>query len=142
MELTVAWIKGIHVAALVVWGAGLLYLPGLFATHCDARHEDVRSFHRLRAMTRLTFIGVTSPAAVLAVLSGSALVGLRDISGGWLPLKLTAVTGIVAYHAYCGYLLARLREEHSYRPRALLSLMLVPAALISTVLWLVLAKPI
>lgn len=142
MDLTVAWLKSIHVAALVLWSAGLLYLPGLFATHHDPERADVRAYHRLRAITRFTYIGVTSPAAVVAILSGSLLVWLRDVSGGWLPLKLTAVTGLVAYHAFCGYVLARLRGEHGFGASALLSLTLVPLVLIPVVLWLVLAKPL
>ncbi len=142
MDLAVAWLKSIHVAALVLWGAGLLYLPGLFATHCDPERADVRAFHRLRAITRFTFIAVASPAGVVAVISGTLLVWLREVSGGWLPLKLTAVTGMVAYHTYCGIVLAQLRDEHSWRAGELLSLMVIPLVLIPLVLWLVLAKPL
>lgn len=140
MDLTLAWVKGVHITALVVWCAGLFYLPGLFASHCST--DELRSFHRLRAMTRVTYIGITSPAAVIAVVSGSALIWLSDVSGGWLPVKLTLVGMMAAYHAVCGYLLAELRESRAYRPVTLLALMAVPAALIPPVLWLALAKPL
>ncbi|MFU8817019.1 MAG: CopD family protein [Pseudomonadales bacterium] len=140
MDLTLAWVKGIHISALVIWCAGLFYLPGLFASHC--RKHEPQPFYRLRAITRVSYLGVTSPAAIIAVISGSALVWLADISGGWLPVKLTLVGMMAAYHALCGHVLFQLREEQGYRPLTLLSLMLVPAALIPPVLWLVLAKPL
>jgi protoporphyrinogen IX oxidase len=140
MDLTLAWVKGIHIATLVVWCAGLLYLPGLFVIHCEPR--EVRPFHRLRRMTRFSYIMVTSPAAIIAVISGSLLIWLADISGGWLPVKLTLVAMMVGYHTLCGHLLSQLREPHGYNPTLLMSLVVVPVLLIPMVLWLVLAKPL
>jgi protoporphyrinogen IX oxidase len=140
MDLTLAWVKGIHIATLVIWCAGLLYLPGLFYIHCEPR--DVRPFHRLRAMSRFSYIVITSPAAIIAVISGSALIWLADVRGGWLPVKLTVVAGLVGYHTLCGHLLSQLREPCEYPPAFLLSLIVVPVLLIPMVLWLVLAKPL
>jgi protoporphyrinogen IX oxidase len=140
MDLTLAWVKGIHITTLVIWCAGLLYLPGLFAIHCEPR--EIRPFHRLRAMSRFSYIVITSPAAIIAVISGSVLIWLSEIRGGWLPVKLTVVAMMVGYHTLCGHLLSQLREPCRYAPAHMLALIVVPALLIPMVLWLVLAKPL
>jgi protoporphyrinogen IX oxidase len=140
MDLTLAWVKGIHIITLVIWCAGLLYLPGLFVIHCEPK--PLRPFHRLRAMSRFSYIVITTPAAIIAVISGAALIWLADISGGWLPIKLTVVAMLVGYHTLCGHLLSQLREPEGYKPKLLLSLIVVPVLLVPIVLWLVLAKPL
>lgn len=135
------WLKSIHIATLLVWCAGLLYLPPLFAAH--AGRNDPSAFQRLRKMTRLSYIGVTSPAGVLAIASGTALIPLTAPHGGWLYLKLTAVALMVAFHVHCGRVLARLWETPAYRrPATHLASLTAPAALIGGVLWLVLARPL
>lgn len=141
MDAALAWVKGVHITALALWCAGLFYLPGLFVSH--GRPQGAHAFHRLRVLTRYCYVVIVSPAAVLAILSGSALIGLGRGEGGWLPVKLTAVTGMVLFHVLCGYLLALLREQpERYPPRMLWVLLAVPAVLVPLVLWLVLAKPL
>jgi protoporphyrinogen IX oxidase len=140
MDLTLAWVKGIHITTLVIWCAGLLCLPGLFATHCEPR--DLRPFHRLRAMSRFSYIVIVSPAAIIAILSGSILVWLADVRGGWLPVKLSVVAMMAAYHTLCGHILSQLREPEGFRQGPLLAMVAVPVLLIPMALWLVLAKPL
>jgi protoporphyrinogen IX oxidase len=140
MDLTLAWVKGIHIVTLVIWCAGLLYLPGLFAIHCEPR--ELRPFHRLRAMSRFSYIVITSPAAIIAIISGSVLIWLSDIRGGWLPVKLTVVAAMAAYHTLCGHILSELREPDRFPRGPLLGMVVVPILLIPMVLWLVLAKPL
>lgn len=136
-----AWLKGLHMVTLLVWCAGLFYLPALFAAHADT--AGGQSFRRLRVMTRVTFVAVTSPAAVLAILSGSALVYATGVSGAWMALKLVAVSLMVLFHLYCGRVLAVLGETPGLRSSAAhFSLLLAPTLLIPTVLWLVLGKPL
>jgi protoporphyrinogen IX oxidase len=135
-----AWLKALHIATLLVWCAGLFYLPGLFAAHPLAR--NLRDLRRIRSMTRFTYVAVTSPAAVLAILSGTALVYVAEARGGWLVLKLTAVSLMVLYHLYCGRTLARLHTAPAALPPAAhLALLVVPGLLVPIVLWLVLGKP-
>lgn len=141
MEALAIWTKSAHIAALVFWCACLFYIPGLFAAH--AKPLGRRDFHRLRAQTRVVYLGVASPAAVIAIVSGSALIYLRDVSGGWLPLKLTAVAAMVVLHLVDGWLVGWHRERGvSRHPFVLFVLVLVPASLVGLVLWLVLARPL
>ncbi len=136
------WLKALHIAALTIWCAGLFYLPGLLMLHPRTRDRD--SFHRLRIMTRYSFIILISPAAVIAIISGTALVYVRGAHGDWLAAKLVAVALMVFFHLYCGNQLAALRRRNDpkHRPAwSYLSLVIVPSVLIPIVLWLVLAKP-
>lgn len=141
MAAVVIWLKVVHISALVFWMAALLYLPALLAAH-PGTHER-RSFHRLRGKTRVLYLGIASPAAILAIVSGSALIEAAGAHGGWLVLKLAAVALMVTFHVYLGSLLTVLRERPvERRPWALASLAGVPAVLITAVLYLVIAKPI
>ena len=135
------WIKLIHIAAIATWSAGLLYLPALFAEH--ARAADGEDFRRIRRMTRTVFVGLASPAAVIAVFSGTLLIPMAAELGGWLVLKLAAVTGMVLLHVYMGKLLAGLYENpRMRRPGAHLALLLPGTMLVVAVIYLVTGKPL
>jgi len=145
MEAAVVWLKVLHIITLLIWSAGLFYLPGLFIAHTYAQDQD--SFYKLRLITRFAYVVITSPAAVLAVVSGTALIFLLDAQQkpmtGWLPLKLTAVALMVFFHVYCGYLVTKLRKAPlAHAIYSYLALLLIPTVLVSIVLWLVLAKPV
>ena len=137
-----AWLMGLHVSALVIWCAGLLYLPGLYSLQPSLRERI--EFHRLQVMSRMAFVAIASPAAVIAILSGTALVYVGGASGGWLAAKLTVVAFMAIFHAYCGHMLARLghesRPRRSYRVQPWLAI--APVLMIGLVLWLVLDKPV
>lgn len=134
------WLKALHIATLLVWCAGLFYLPALVAAH--PRTRDLTAFHRLRIMIRFSYVAVTSPAAVLAVGSGIALIFLSGSLGNWLVVKLTAISLMTLYHLYCGWMIARLHEKRVVRrPGFHLAGMIVPATLIPAIFWLALQKP-
>ncbi len=136
-----AWLMGVHIAALAIWCAGLVYLPGLYAMDAHKPHHGTR--RQVRIMSRFAFLGIASPAAIFAIITGAALVYATGASGSWLAAKLTVVAALSAFHAYCGHLLAALGHEGSQQKRYPFGswLVLVPVVLIAIVLWLVLAKP-
>ncbi|MGV3492502.1 MAG: CopD family protein [Ramlibacter sp.] len=134
------WIKFVHLAALLAWCACLLALPALLALFPLAEGRVAR--RRVRAAVRFVFIALASPAAVLAVASGTALVHLTQAYAPWFFAKLTLVAAMVLFHAGCGKLVLVLRERpRSCPPGLLLATAGVPLALILGVLWLVLAQP-
>ncbi|ESR23262.1 CopD family protein [Lutibaculum baratangense] len=140
MEAATVWLKAIHVSTILIWAAGLFYLPGLFAAHHVRTGEH---FRRLRLMTRLTYLGVTSPAAILAIVSGGALIYVNDAYGGWLVVKLTLVGMMMGFHILCGHMVDKLRSGPAmWSPAAQRALMVVPALLIPGILVMVLGKPI
>ena len=134
--------KLLHIAAIVVWGAGLLYLPGLFAQHPEAAGSQ-DDFRRLRHQTRLVYVGLMSPAAVIAVVSGTVLVFLAASIGGWMVLKLMAVAAMAMLHTYMGRLMGLLLDDPSRRRPAAHLALLMPAVLVmGAVITLVSWKPV
>lgn len=135
-------LKLIHIAAIVAWAAGLLYLPGLFARHPGAADSEA-GFKRLRHQTRLVYVGLMSPAAVIAVASGTVLVFLAASLGGWMVLKLIVVSAMAMLHTYFGRLMGLLYADPKRRPAFVHLLMLVPVlGLVLGTIYLVSAKPI
>ena len=136
-----AWIKLLHIAAIAAWSAGLFYLPALFAEH--ARVEAGADFRRLRHRTRLTYVVFTSPAAVIAVVTGTMMIPLVATLGIWLVFKLAAVGLMVMIHVYFGRLMGLLYENPQMRGPWLHLVMLVPVlVVVSLVLVAITAKPI
>lgn len=136
----VPWIKFAHLSALLVWCAALVALPALLALFPVTVERIAR--RRLRAGVRFVYIAVASPAAVLAVASGTLLIHPTASYAPWLLAKLTLVTAMVFFHAACGKLLLVLRLTPQRWPAAAhLALGAVPVLLIPGVLWLVLAQP-
>jgi putative membrane protein len=139
--VTIAWLKALHISALAIWCAGLLYLPGLLLSH--ARVADRRSFIRLRHLTRFAYTAVASPAAVVAIGSGTALILLAGVLTGWMFLKLAVVGLMMMVHLQYGQVMGLLAIPAERPPRArLLALTGGVLVLIPLVLWLVLAKPV
>jgi protoporphyrinogen IX oxidase len=141
MQAAVIWLKATHITALLFWSATLFYLPGLLAQH--PRTHERTAFHRLRVITRVTYLGIASPAAIIAIASGSGLIFVANAHGGWLVLKLAVVALMTIFHVYLGAVLADMWQRPTGRsPRALQSLVAIPSVLIAGTLYLVLAKPI
>lgn len=134
------WIKFLHLSMLLAWCACLLALPPLLALFASTEGRVARQ--RLRAATRFVYIALASPAAVLAVVSGTALVHLMQVYAPWFFAKLTLVAAMVLFHAGCGKLMVVLHQRpRGWPPGVLLALAALPALLILGVLWLVLAQP-
>ncbi|HLU15518.1 MAG TPA: CopD family protein [Burkholderiaceae bacterium] len=137
-----AWLLASHIVFLVVWAAGLFYIPVL----CAVGYQEHRSrrVERLRIRIRFAFVAITSPAAVLTIVSGTALVFSTGADGAWMAAKLTMVALMAVFHAFCGHLLNLLGHE-GRRHQRIHSVggwtLAVPMVLIPAVLWLVLAKP-
>ncbi|HLD13414.1 MAG TPA: CopD family protein, partial [Burkholderiales bacterium] len=98
------WIKALHLIFMVTWFAGLFYLPRLFVYHVMT--EDFAGRERFKIMERKLFYGIMTPGAILTVVFGTWLWLGYGITGGWLHIKLVLVAVLVAYHIYCGKLLA------------------------------------
>ncbi|HCA27280.1 MAG TPA: protoporphyrinogen oxidase HemJ [Betaproteobacteria bacterium] len=108
------WIKAFHLIFVVSWFAGLFYLPRLFVNHAMA--TEAAEIARLQLMERKLYRFMT-PLGVLALAFGLWLWLGYGFHGGWLQAKLVLVALLVAYHLYCGKLMAdfaRGRNTHSH----------------------------
>ena len=108
------WVKAFHIIFVTSWFAGLFYLPRIFVNLAMAKEEVERE--RLLLMSHKLYRFVT-PIAALALLFGIWLWLGYGITGGWMHIKLLLVVFLVAYHFYCGRLLASFkqgRNTHSH----------------------------
>ena len=107
-------IKGLHVAFMVTWFAGLFYLPRLFIYHRDA--TDAISLERFVVMEKRLFAIMTLGAAVTLVL-GRALLWINPglFSMGWFHAKLVLLVGLFAYHFFCKKIMRELAEDRCTR---------------------------
>lgn len=136
----VVLIKGVHIAALVLWCGGLFAVPLMLARHDPAVSKD--DYRRIRRATHLAYIGCVTPAAVVAVVSGTWLIFLREAFVPWLYAKLVFVAALVAVHAWIGHLLVQVAEKPGrHRPPARYLLVVPTMVPVLTIFVLVLAKP-
>ncbi|RUR40915.1 CopD family protein [Vreelandella populi] len=136
------WLKLLHIASLVIWCGSLLYLPALLSYSLQLR-KDAGFAQGSPPMPRFFYISVATPAALIAIFSGTLLFLIHGLVGGWLVLKLGAVVAMVAAHGSCGWLILRL-EMGIYKGvkiASIVALLLALAGIIS-VLGFVLAKPL
>lgn len=130
------WVKLVHVAAIAIWSAGLLCLPGLYTRQAHAPDN------RLKAALRFLYVAVVSPAAFVAIGSGAVLVFLRESFEVWFSVKLALVGGLVIGHILAGLALIRLFEqEQAYAPWRSMADTGLAALIVVAILTVVLAKP-
>jgi putative membrane protein len=104
------WIKALHIIFVVTWFAGLFYLPRLFVYHAMA--EDAAGRERFKVMERKLYWGIMAPGAILTLVFGAWLWSY-GFSGTWLHAKLVVVALTIAYHLYCGKLLADFARDRN-----------------------------
>lgn len=133
-------LKLFHFIALIGWCGALLYLPALIAA--GTRVNDALFYRDHAHLTRMIFTLVATPAALLAIGSGTLLFVRDGVFAPWLILKLSAVAGMVLCHALCGVLVLRIeRFPERAIGRECLVIGVLITVLIAMALWLVLAKP-
>lgn len=133
-------VKGLHLAMLILWCGGLFALPLMLSMHdATVSQED---FTRIRHLTHFSYVFAITPAALIAIGTGTALIFLREVYVPWLFAKLVFVALLVAFHAWVGSVLVRVTESEGTRlpprPGLPLIVLLLP---VLTILILVLGKP-
>lgn len=96
----VAWIKALHVIAVIFWMAGMMYLPRLYVYHSQAIPDGEMEKALIGQEYRLLRI-IINPAMILAFIFGLILIWLRFDqlkSFSWLWVKLAAVFALFYIH--------------------------------------------
>lgn len=136
----ILWLKFIHIAAISVWAAGLVSLPGLYVQRARVAGDD--QLFTLQRIVRAAYVGLISPAAFLAVASGTALIFLRETFVPWFSAKLALVAVMVLLHALTGLVIIRLfREGEVYPVWRFAAVTGLTVLVVLAILVLVLAKP-
>lgn len=138
MILTI--LKALHIAALILWCAGLLTLPLMLAKH--KLGEGQADYTRLRLLTHDSYTMIVTPAAVLAITAGTALIYWRSVFDLWMFAKLVAVGLLVVLHTLIGHTVALMSEHRGeYAPPSPYPLIAASIGIMLVVLLLVLGKP-
>ncbi|MBS3651844.1 CopD family protein [Pseudaminobacter sp. 19-2017] len=140
LEGAIPYVKALHIAALVIWCAGLFALPLMLARHDPAIGQA--DYSRIRLATHYGYTWVVTPAAALAVVAGTLLIFLRELFVVWMFAKLVFVALLVGFHAWVGHTMVTVAEtegEHQ-TPEPLLPLLVLLVPVLA-ILFLVLAKP-
>jgi putative membrane protein len=108
------WLKTFHIVFVASWFAGLFYLPRIFVNL--AMEREPAAVARLLTMGRKLYRFMTM-IAVVALGCGLGLwLGYGIGQGqGWLHAKLGVVVLLIAYHLYCGRLLAVFQRGQNRR---------------------------
>lgn len=138
------WLKLLHITAVIVWCGALLYLPGAVAASRPAAPAGPASpfGHGGPRVLRSVFTLVATPAALVAIASGTAIFVLLGPLAPWLVAKLALVGALVLGHGACGMLILRLERQEAAHLRAW-STSIAAWSLLSLlgIAWLVLRKP-
>jgi putative membrane protein len=144
MDDAYGWVKVIHVLAIISWMAGLFYLPRLFVYHAEnAVKTDLPPVFMV--MERRLLKAIMRPAAVVAVVTGAALIHLGNwdqTMPAWLWLKLVLVAGMIGFHGLLEVHAARFRDGRETRSgRYFRIINEVPTVLLIGIVILVIIKP-
>lgn len=133
------WIKAFHIIFVVSWFAGLFYLPRLLVNH--AMVTDKVTSERLKLMEHKLY-RFMFPLALLALGFGLWLWLGYGVTGKWMHAKLTLVAVLIAYHFYCGKLVADFKQDKNTRSHVWYRWFNeLPVIVLSVIVILVVVKP-
>jgi putative membrane protein len=133
-------LKFVHLAAIAIWSAGLIILPFLF---WQRRALNLGGeLDRLHRLTRFVYVGMASPAAFVAIASGTALIFLQATFQEWFSIKMLLVGGMAMLHVVAGLILMQLfLAEGRFSRGAYVALSTAYLVLITAIVYVALAKP-
>ncbi len=134
------WLLLLHISAVVCWCSSLLYLPALIAD-TSAQKKTTEQRHN-QVVTLKIFRLLATPAALIAIATGTTIFIIGSIADHWLILKLTLIVALVLCHAICGWTILNLQKiSQKILKRTCTLLSVVSALLIPSIIWVVLTKP-
>jgi protoporphyrinogen IX oxidase len=139
-----AWLKVVHVLAVISWMAGLFYLPRLLVYHAEnmGKTELVPVF---AVMERRLLKAIMRPAGLVSVVSGLWLIWGGSWFGpvpGWLWFKLLLVVGMLGFHGMLESHVGRFRDGRESRSgRYFRIINEIPTLLLIGIVIMVIVKP-
>jgi uncharacterized membrane protein len=134
------FLKFVHLATIAVWSGGLIALPFLFWQRRGLVAGP--DLDRLRRMTHFVYVAMTSPAAFVAIGSGTALIFLQATFREWFTLKMILVGAMVMLHVLAGLVAMRVfTPDGRFGLPSCVMLTGIYLVLIVAIIWIVLAKP-
>jgi protoporphyrinogen IX oxidase len=101
--------RALHIISVIAWMAGIMYLPRLFAYHCEAvpGSEMDKTFQTMELKLYRIIMGPAMVAAFLLGLwliwiDGSARLGWAFLAKPWMIVKLAGVVFLIGWHHFLG----------------------------------------
>ncbi|MDB5098088.1 MAG: hemJ [Cyanobacteria bacterium RYN_339] len=136
------WVMALHVVAVISWMAGMLYLFRLYVYHAEESETVVTE--RLQVWERKLLNLITTPAMVVALLSGIAMLVLEPsiLKQPWMHIKFTALLGMFACHGIASKYRRVLVDQPKIKPGKFFRIMNeVPTVLMIIIVIAVIVKP-
>jgi len=139
----IPYLVTLHLIALILWMAGMLYLPRLFVYHASVQPGS-EADGKFKEMERGLMSALLNPAMIATFLTGILLIVAMPMymKQGWLHTKLLLVLVLGGLHGMMSKYRKdfdrgqNARSEGFYR-----NLNLVPGILLVLIVWLVIMKP-
>lgn len=146
--MIVAGLKFAHLAAMLCWCAAMIALPvmlyfygGIWRKSRGSEQEQAR-YAEFRMITHYGYIGFATPAAIIAIATGTGLIFADQVFDLWFVAKLALVAGMSLVHAWIGhFILVSAKDRGLQRMPSPVWTLVLGLPLMAGVLWLVLAKP-
>ena len=111
-----AWVKALHIIAVIAWMAGMLYLPRLFVYHAGAPAGSTQS-ETFKVMERRLLKFIMTPAMVVTWLAGMVLMlETRAFAAGWFQVKFTLVLAMTILHGLLTQWVREFAADRNRRP--------------------------
>ena len=137
-----AWVKAVHVIAVISWMAGMLYLPRLFVYHAEAGPGTPQS-ETFKVMERRLLRAIINPAMIATWVAGLWLAWQGfGFMGGWLHAKIGLVVLMSAVHGYLSGAVRKFAEDRNGKSaRHWRIVNEIPTLLMIAIVILVIVKP-
>jgi putative membrane protein len=137
-----AWVKALHIIAVISWMAGMFYLPRLFVYHVDAPSGSAQS-ETFKTMERRLLKLIVNPAMIAVWVTGPWLAYIDGFfAAPWLHAKLALVLAMSALHGYFARLVKTFATDSNIRSARFFRILNeIPPALMAIIVILVVVKP-
>src|ERR1700722_14128462 len=117
--MSYAWLKALHLIAVISWMAGMLYLPRLFVYHAGAKVGSELS-ETLKVMERRLLRFIINPAMIASWIFGIWMLALNPalLHQLFMQVKIAMLVGLQITHALLAHYrryFAQDRSIHSAR---------------------------
>jgi protoporphyrinogen IX oxidase len=137
------WVKALHVVAIISWMAGLLYVYRLFVYHAMETENVV--MERLQVMERRLLNAITTPAGVVAVVTGLTMIGMSPsayLTQPWMHVKLTLALALIVTHVMAiRYRKKLIAEPHAVPHKTFRIMNEIPTLLMIGIVIMIIVRP-
>lgn len=137
------WLLALHVIAVISWMAGMLYLWRLYVYH--SMEEEQVVMDRFQIMERRLLNYITTPAMVVSLVSGGAMIAANPgyyFAQPWMHLKLALLFLLFGNHGMASAYRKKLIENPKVKPTKFYRIMNeVPTVLMIGIVIAVIVKP-